>query len=448
MRERVAGLLARLRPPPTLVAAATTGIALVVLIPAAVISTPTTVIVFFAIALFLLLVVLGFGHTSEFFVILGACLVPMSNLHPVDAVAFITVADAAFAVGFTLMLPDLMRKPLQLPPAFVFGVGGVFIVALVTSVLSEQPGPSLNILARLLVGAFGLTTLIVWWNPDRTRVLIVASAYVLGNVISIGYAVVKNQASAEGRRAGLSEHPNIFGLCAMLAVFLLPFIMSQIPRSWRWIPAVLGVVCLYGVWSSGSRAALAVLIAVAMIFPVLARSVLAALALLAGFATFLVLSTQLLGENSGGNALSRLLGSGSASLSDKARELLLQQAIDQFWESPIIGNGLADLLAAHVIYIQIAAGLGVIGLAFYLMVLWSTVQPITVLTPPFSLLALPALGYVILGFVTPVLWDRYIWTVLALALLAPRLAAAAAAPATEESPGGLHRKSEVADASP
>ena len=109
MSERGAGLLTRLRPPPALVVALTTGIALIVLIPLAVTSLPATVAVLFAIVLFLILVVLGFGRASEFFVILGACLVPMSNLHPVDAVSFITVADASFAVGFGLMLPDLMR---------------------------------------------------------------------------------------------------------------------------------------------------------------------------------------------------------------------------------------------------------------------------------------------------------------------------------------------------
>ena len=169
---------------------------------------------FFAIVLLLALIVLGFGRTAEFFVILGACLVPMSNLHPVDAVSFITVADAAFAVGFGLMLPDLMRRPLHLPPVFALGVAGVLTVALFSSLLSDQPVGSLNFLARLLVGAFGLSILIIWWNPDRTRVLLVASAYVVGNVMSIGYAVVRTRGIRDGRRAGLSEHPNVFGLTA------------------------------------------------------------------------------------------------------------------------------------------------------------------------------------------------------------------------------------------
>ena len=451
MNVRGAGLLTRLRPPPILVAAVTTGLALVVLIPAAVMSTVTTVLVFGVLVLLLLLTVLGFGRTAELFVVLGVLLVPLTRLHPVDAVAFITYADAAFAVGFGLMLPDLMRRPLNLPPVFVLGVSGVFTVGLFTSLLADDPMGSLNILVRLLVGAFGLTILISWWNPDRMRVLIVACAYVLGNVISVAYTVLKNETAHDGRRAGLAEHPNVYGLCALLAIAIIPFIVTQFPRSWRWIPLAAGVVCLYGVWSSGSRAALAVMIGVAVIYPVLARSVLAALGLGVALAGVLVFLGTLLDEDSSGNALGRLLGSGSSSLSDLARQQLFDDAVARFWQSPIIGNGLADIIEAHVIYIQILAGFGVIGLVFYLMVLWTTLQPLTFLHPPYALVALPALAYVTLGFVTPVMWDRYIWVLMALALLAPRLAEADAAPSDEEeSPEphvGLHRRSAVADAS-
>jgi len=447
MRGGAAGhLVSRLRPPPALLAAVATAMALVVLIPAAVFSTVTMIVVIFALVLLLLLVVLGFGHTSEFFVILGVFLVPMTNVHPVDAVSFITVADASFAVGFTLMLPELMRRPLHLPPVFAFGVAGVFVVALISSLLSTDPSGSLTNLVKLLVGAYGLSTLVNWWSPDLKRVVLIACSYVLGNCFSIAWGVVRQEVSRDGRRGGLAEHPNVYGLCALLAAALIPFLLTQFPRSWRWMPAGAGVVCLYGVYSSGSRAALAVLIGVAAIYPVLARSVPAALALLSGVAGVLMLLPQLLGESGTGNALGRLLGAGSADYSDVEREQLLHNVIDRFWLSPIYGNGLADIILAHVVYLQVAAGVGVIGLLFYLMTLWSTVQPITVLTPPFSLLALPALAYVLVGFVTPLIWDRYIWTVMALALLAPGLAAIAATPpdAEEESSVGLHRNSEAA----
>ena len=436
-----AALLSRLRPSPALASAGITGVLLIALIPLAVTSTIGAIITCFSVVLLIALIVLGLDRTGELFIILGACLVPLSRLTPVDALSFITVADAAFAVGFVLLLPYLLRNPLQLPPMFAFGVAGMLTVALFSSLLSDQPISSLFVLARLLVGAFGLSTFIIWWNPDRLRVVLIACAYVVGNVVSVGYALIRNEVSFEGRRIGLSEHPNVLGLCALLAVALVPFIVTQVPRSWRWIPLGLGAVCMYGVWISGSRAALAALIAVAVIYPVLARSVLAGLSLIAAFTAALAFAGRLLGETSSSNALGRLLGSGSASASDQAREDLIRRTLDQFQASPILGNGLADLLAAHVIYLQVAAALGVVGLGFYLLVLWSTVSPLAVLSPPFSLLALPALAYLLVGFVTPLLFDRYIWTVLALGLLAPRLASAAG-----ESPSRLGQSNKVADA--
>ena len=46
----------------------------------------------------------------------------MNDLHTSGAASFVTAADAVFAVGFALMMPELLRRPLRLPPAFVLGV--------------------------------------------------------------------------------------------------------------------------------------------------------------------------------------------------------------------------------------------------------------------------------------------------------------------------------------
>lgn len=411
---------------PTLVAAATTG---VILIPLAVLATTSmlgAIAAIVAAVLVLGLVTLGLDHLAQALVILGAFLAPMNDLTPSGGASFVTAADAAFLLGFLLMMPNLLPRELRLPPAFLIGATGVASIALISSMLSEDPVLSLNSTARLLVGAFGLAVLISWWGPDRKRVVALAWAYVLGNVVSVAYGIVDGPALNDGRIFGLTEHPNIFGLCALLALVLVPFLITQTTPEYRWIPVVAGVVCLYGIWVSGSRGALAALIAVAVVYPLLRRSIPAALTLLGVFAVGVAFSEPLLsGTSSEGNALGRLLGGGSADASDTAREQLADQAVEQFVSNPILGVGLAEVLAAHVIYLQIAAGLGVIGLTFYLLALWATARPAMVLTPPFNLLALPALAYGTLGFVTPVLWDRYIWIVLALSLLAPRLAAEA-----------------------
>lgn len=372
--------------------------------------------------LLLALATLGMGRLAEVLVLVGIVLVPMNDITLPGAASFVTAADTAFVLGFALMVPGLVQQPLRLPPVFVLGAAGVTFTALISSLLSETPGLSFNSMARLLVGAFLLTTLILWWNPDLRRVVVFAWAYVIGNVISVAYAPVFGGSAFDGRKAGLTEHPNIFGLCALLALALIPFIISQTPRAYRWLPVVAGLVCMYGIWISGSRGAFAAMFAVALIYPALTRSVPAVLFLLAGFAVAVAFAEPVLSESSDGNALGRLLGRGSASGSDTAREQVAARAADQFQAHPILGVGLADVLAAHVIYLQIAAGLGVVGLTMYLVVLWSTARPSMVLPVPFNLLGLPALAYVSLGFVTPVLWDRYIWAVLALSLVAHQLA--------------------------
>lgn len=408
--------------PPVVSASVITGATLGVLALTATTSSIGAIASLGAAVLLLAVVSFGLRRTAEGIIYLGVLLVPMNDLHTSGAASFVTAADALFVLGFTLMMPELLARPLRLPPAFVLGAMGLLSIALMSSMLSENPAASYNSMARLLVGAFGLSILVAWWNPGLNKVVTIAWAYVIGNVISVGYAVTRGPRLNDGRAFGITEHPNIFGLCSLLALALIPFLLARTPQSSRWIPAGLGLVCAYGIWVSGSRGALATAIAVALVYPVLRRSVTAALGLLAGFAVFLAFSDRLLSESSSGNALGRLLGRGSASGSDQAREGLADEAISQFQTHPVLGVGLADVLAAHMIYLQIAAALGAIGLGFFLIVIWTLVRPAVLLAPPFNLLALPALAYATLGLVTPVLWDRYIWAVLALSLLAPRLA--------------------------
>jgi hypothetical protein len=84
-------------------------------------------------------------------------------------------------------------------------------------------------------------------------------------------------------------------------------------------------------------------------------------------------------------------------------------------------------LQAHNIFLQIAAAVGIFGLLFYLIVLWSLIRPILTLPSPYGLLSVPALAYAMAGLIFPFLWDRYIWCVLGFALVGPILAQRAAA---------------------
>lgn len=408
---------------PTLVASIVTTVSLALLLSLAVTSALGAMVAIGIALLLVGLVCLGLAPTAEAFVILGAFLVPMSKVHPSGALSFVTAADAAFALGFGLMFPDLVSRALRVPTTFVVGAIGVFFTAVISSLLSEDPLISLNATTRLVVGAFGITVLLAWWGPGVKKVAIVAWAYVLGNVASALYAVVDGSKWSDGRRAGLSDHPNFFGLCALLGIALIPFLMTQTARPRRWILVAAGLVCFWGLWTSGSRGALAAGIAVAVAYPLLSRSVLPGLGLLAGFAVGLAFSQQLLSGSGNGSALGRLLGKGTSSTSDDVRQHVAKAAFEQFQSHPILGVGLVHPLQAHIIYLQIMAGLGVVGLLAFLLALSATVRPVVTLKPPFNLLALPALSYLLVGLVTDVLWDRYIWITLGLALLAPRLAA-------------------------
>lgn len=436
-RERAERNLGRRIARPTLVAAILTAVSLVLLSVLAVTSSQGAIVAIGVALVLLGLVCLGLGRTAEVFLILGAILVPMNDLHISGPLSFVTAGDAAFALGFGLMFPDLVRRPLRLPTTFAVGAIGVFFTAVISSLLSEAPLISLNATTRLVVGAFGITVLLAWWGPSRKKVVVLVWAYVLGNVMSAVYAVSGGTRLSDGRRSGLTEHPNFFGLAALLGIVLIPFLMTQTPRRWRWILVVAGSVCFWAIWASGSRAALATLIAVAVIYPLLSRSVLAGLGLLGATAVVMLFSQQLLSEAGSGSALGRLLGGETSSESDESRRQVAEAAFQQFQSHPILGVGLVEPLQAHIIYLQIMAALGVVGLLAFLFAVSATVRPVITLQPPFNLLALPALSYATVGFVSNVLWDRYIWITLALALLAPRLAADELQPISPEQPRPL-----------
>lgn len=351
-------------------------------------------------------------------VVVAMALAPLNDIRPVQALSFVTASDAAFAVGFILLAPILITHEFRPPPLFMAGAAGIFVVGAIASVLAEEPLLSLNHMVRLMVGAFGLPVLMMIWRPDRPTVLKLAWAYAIGNVVSVVAGVIDGPLGPDNRYVGLTTHPNIFGLCCLLALALFPFLLTSVRAGQRWIPTVVAMISAYGIWISGSRAALLVAIVVAIVYPLLARSIHAALVVFGlGIAAVAFVSRQI-EEGAGDNALGRLLGSQSAEGSDQAREEAFTIAWDLFTDRPLLGNGFAHALEAHNIYLQIAAAVGVIGLVAYLVVIWSAVSPVFAAPHPANLLALPAASYAMIAVITSLMWDRFIWSVLSLAFLA------------------------------
>lgn len=364
--------------------------------------------------------VVGFEGTAIGALAIGVALSPMDNLRPVAAVSFVSLSDVFLLVGVGCLMPVVMGRRWSLDPWFMAAVAGLSLTAILTSALSDEPLASLNSVLRLVIGAMLLPIAFMIWRPGATMVVVFAWAYLLGNAAN--FLASFTQGSGDGgRRIGFSTHPNIMGLCAMLAVGVAIVLWEVMPRFWGVMALGAATLCAGGVWVSGSRAALLALVAMLVLYPVVSRSVLTAVALFGLSLPVIFAAAQaiLAGENSADNAFGRLLGGGSASYSDLDREMLADVARAEFEAHPVLGAGLADVYAAHNIYLQIVAAVGVVGLAFFIAMLASVLLRCLSIDRRFVLLILPCFGYVMIGVITTIIWDRFVWCVLALPFLLP-----------------------------
>lgn len=366
-----------------------------------------------------LIVSLGLVRTATAIIVLAMFFAPLNDVRPSSAVSFVTAADLLFVLGFVLLVPVIAFRPLVPPLLFVLGSMILVLTGVLASLASLDAGASLNHMTRFFVAALGLPVAFMLWRPGKRIVARLAAAYLAGQVFSVAYAFYENGDS--GRYAGLTTHPNFFGLSSLLAVSLVPFVLSFTPPSRRWLPWAAGVVCLAGIWTSGSRAAFLVIVLIAMIYPVIQLSIKAA-GLLAFAGAGVLIGAGRLFNDSGDNALSRLLGGGHADYSDAAREQLITDAIKSFKAHPLLGTGFVNPLEAHNIYLEIVVAVGVVGFVGYALILWSAVSPLFTLPKPFNQLAYPALAYASVGLLTNALWDRFIWAALTLPLIAHLLA--------------------------
>lgn len=341
----------------------------------------------------------------------------------------VTATDALLAVGFALLIPKMLSGRVRMPFTYLIGVLLVFMAA-VTGTVTESQGrlSSLGNLALWLVAMFVLPLVLGLWNPSDRIIKWLVLAYVFGQTFDLFWAAAVN---GNQRWTGLSTQPNYFGQAGLLAVATILFLENRL-RGWHRV-AILGLSALicFGVLQSGSRAATVVLIAVIMAFPLLERSARLVLGVAAAGSLALVGLLLLAPTGGGSNVLSRFLGQGSATGSDAQRSQGLQHGWDIFVGSPITGHGLdsALLFPIHNNYLEVAVIGGVIGFLGYLMVLATLVKPLFVL--PLKLrdaparagrlglrrLGYPVLAYIGFGATVPSLYDRSVWSLVALAML-------------------------------
>jgi O-antigen ligase len=257
---------------------------------------------------------------------------------------------------------------------------------------------------------------VMLWAPSAARVVLLALSYVVGTAISVIYGVVAG--STADRNLGLTLHPNGLGYTCLYSVALLPFLLNARP-SWRWPLRALALIALVGMWTSGSRGSVITLTLVLLVYIIVEGSA-TAIFFGWGLAAVLIFVRETVTSVGGNNVLARLLGGGSAEDATGQREVALHTALDQIREHPLLGSGFSALRAAHDIYLQIYAALGLLALIGLVLVLIGLATPVMRRNDPLRQVAYVAVAFVLLGPLSDSLSDTLAWAPLALCILVGR----------------------------
>jgi hypothetical protein len=361
------------------------------------------------------LVGLGPDRLGRLVVILALLTAPINdqNYRPIPG-GPITFSDLFLVIGFALLLPALAQRGVVLPLDWTIGAFVVTFMVLITALLTPAPFVALAFGLRLVAAAVIIPAAYLVWRPDRRTIEILAWAYVAGHMVSIAWGAVEHYP----RWDGLATHPNFFAMAGTTALAILVHKWFTTSGRERHLALAAAVVCCAGIYLSGSRAALIVVVVMALMVPLVERTSASAFAVLGGGIVG-VLALQWVIQYAGDeSALGRLVGGGSASGSDIDRRNKLTEGIDKWAHSPIIGNAFDEgALLAHNVYLEVAIGIGVIGLAGFLAILWSGSR--TLFTDhPLRRLGYVAVQFAATGMLTNSIWDRFVWTALGLGILA------------------------------
>ena len=331
----------------------------------------------------------------------------------------VTATDVLLLLGFLLLLPRVLAGRLKLPIVYWVGAMLVLTAGLLSSAASTRPLESYIALGFWMIVMVGLPVAFAMWGPSLVVIDLLAGSFVVGQMFSFALGYLRGN-EAQGRHAGLATHPNYLAEGGMLALALLAYLAYRhFRRSWLWSAAILvaAVVCIASVHLSGSRAAIVVIAVLVLMIPFVERSAIAGF-VMAGLVALAILALPVIAGLAGqGSAIDRLTGGGGSAQSNSARTLGLDEGLDRFFAHPIMGDGLIDLFDIHNNFLEVAVAIGVIGLAGYLLVLYAFARPIFG-TGELRRLCYPVWGYIGFGATVPSLYDRSIWSVVALSVVA------------------------------
>ena len=350
----------------------------------------------------------------------NAFLVPMNSLRIGEVM---TVSDTFLLLAVPLIGMSRFVRPggrLRAYRPFLSSLGLVAGGGLIATLASMNPGRGLPGLVRFTLSTVVVVMLVGLWSPSAQGVRRMIWAYVMGSSVSVAAAFIWGGYGGSGRAFGLSLHPNHLGLICLLACGgAAALAMESAPGTKRRLAYVLGGVQVAGIVLSGSRGAILGLavavfafLAAAGNWRILRRVVaLGALVVLGAFVASSVLP--------GVNAIDRIRGADrTTAVSNKERQVAVQDALVQIAERPVVGSGFEFALEAHSVYLQVWVAAGVVGLIGFARLAWSSVRVIRKLrNSPFSAALMATfIGYLATGATSTVLWDRYVWLFCGLAL--------------------------------
>lgn len=361
----------------------------------------------------------GLAPTASGLLVIAFATVGWNDLTLGGALDYVEVSDAFFVAGFLLVVARFASLDLRLPTTFTLGATGLTLCGVVAAAVNDAPSQDLGYVIDVVQGVVVLPALVAWWGPRSRTAAAAAGAYVVGNAISV-IAGLSEGAVHSDRYDGWSTHPNALGACSLLSFALLPFIVRTVPRQHRWLGLVGALSSTTGIWISGSRAALVCACILTILYPVVDRSIRAALGLAVLAIPGVFLAVPAAEDAGGSNPIARLVGDAGADAAAGDRiegaRTLFQRIIDD----PIAGGGWDGVWGGHNIYLQVGAAIGLFGAISFVIIVATLVKPLFTAAGSARWLAYPAFAAAIIGVVDPAVGARYIWAPVALAMCAYR----------------------------
>ncbi len=361
-----------------------------------------------------LVAALGFDGASTVLLVMAFGFAPLTNF-AVGPKPFV-LASVMFFASFALALPRIAHVRLRLPGTFMIGGVLLTVMGFIATPLAISSIEHLIFLMTAIVGLIIMPAMVAWMSPSTKVMYACVIAFGLGTSFSTVYGLQH----FFYRNYGFTYHPVALAYTCMLTLSFVPFIISSKGRGrWLFLPPIVALA-MVGTWTSGSRTGLIVIGALAVLIPILERSVKIGLAVLTGL---VLLLPSVVGVDTGKTAtgaLSRLFGGGGATNSDTVRLQTLEDGYQQIRDNPIFGNGYSveHTYVIHNIYLQVLAAEGVIALVGLLLIFTALVAPLRRAPYPQRTLAYPAYAAIIAGPFQPNMGDHYLALSLGLALTA------------------------------